>query len=85
MVTLPSQRKVIEYIFFALISAIASIGVNYARDISLQLESLSKIVADSNTRLEVLTSKFIDQGEVIAVKVGDHEIRLRKIEFSSVK
>lgn len=78
-------KKIIQYVFLSFISFIGKVGVDYTRKISEQLESLNKMVAESNTRLEVMTTSFMDQKEITHQTLRSHEHRLRRIEMSSVK
>lgn len=69
-------RKIVEYIFFSLLSMIGTFGVSYIKDISETLNKLTTNVMQLNARIEIMTERMVE----VDSKVKDHEKRLRKIE-----
>ncbi len=71
-----TQRKIIEYIFFSILSMVGTVGVSYIRDISSTLSKLTINVMQLNGRIEIMTERMVE----VDGKVKDHEKRIRKIE-----
>ena len=74
-----STRKIIEYIFFSLVSMVGTVGVGYMRDISSSMVLLTKSVTELNLKIELLTQKMV----IASQSLDDHEHRLRRIETGS--
>lgn len=72
-----TNRKVIEYLFFAVLSGIGSIGVSYVKQISDTMTTLSKSVSELNVRMELISQKMSVSDE----SIKDHEVRLRHLEI----
>ncbi len=69
-------RKIVEYLFFSLLSMIGTLGVSYTKEISKSLSKLTTNVVELNGRLELMAEKMVEASAIIK----DHEARLRRIE-----
>ncbi len=74
-------RQIIEYVFFAVISGIGTLGVAYVQKISDTMNTLTKNIIELNARMEIQSAetKFNNN------RIEDHESRLRHIEFLDKK
>lgn len=70
------QRKIIEYVFLSLLSAMGSFGIGYLRNISDALDKLTKSDSEFNLKIGLMTEKLVEASE----SLKDHEFRIRKIE-----
>lgn len=70
------HKKIIEYLFFAIVSGIGTIGVSYVHQISETMMKLTQNVVELNARIEILSTRVLHTDDAIK----DHEIRLRQIE-----
>lgn len=69
-------RKIIEYLFFSMISAIGTFAVSYLHNISSCMERLAKSDREFNLKIELMTEKLVEASDTLK----DHESRIRKIE-----
>lgn len=76
-----SSRKVVEYVFFACLSAIGTAGVSYVQQISETMIILTKSVTELNLKIEILTQKMVSASQ----SLEDHEERIRRIELKNRK
>lgn len=71
-----STRKIIEYVFFSIISGIGTFGLTYLHNISECMDRLAKSDIELNGKIELLTEKLVEASS----EMKDHEGRLRAIE-----
>lgn len=75
------HRKVVEYLFFSLLSGIGTIGVSYVQKISETMTTLTKNVVELNAKMEIQTTRMSYTDN----RLEDHENRIRRIEIRERK
>ena len=73
-----SYRKIVEYVFFAILSGIGTMGVSYVQKISESMILLTSSVTELNLKIELLTQRMVAANQ----NLQDHEDRIRRIENS---